>query len=558
MALTISSAFDAGNIRVVKQSGDSADLEIVKDHLSDFYQWFHFKLAGGAGREVTLRITNCGGSAYPNGWPEYQAVVSSDREEWLRVADTSYDDGVLTIRFTPETHCVWLAYFAPYSMERHHDLIATYSSLPFVDYRSLGQSLDGQDIDCLTIGEGKLNVWLYARQHPGETMAEWWMEGALEKLTDMDDPVARVLRDECTFRVVPNMNPDGSRRGHLRTNAAGVNLNREWHAPSRREEPRGSLRSQCDGRDRNRSCDGRSRRRGHPRQLPGGVRGHPFADRPAARPVQALRDNLERISPDFQTRQGYELAAPGEANMSMSTTQLAERYGCVSMTFEMPFKDNFDLPDPLYGWSPERSKFLAFACLDALHAHPSGTHEGARLRRAGGKGRRLMPTLVLLRHGQSQWNLENRFTGWWDVDLSEQGVAEAAPPALAEGARLRFRPLLHQRPDARDPHPSPRSSRARQPVAAGRQGLALERAPLWRADRLNKQETIDKVGAEQVKIWRRSFDIPPPCAARQPVRRQCRPSICLDTGARHRKPQGHDRPRFALLRGGDRSCPEAQ
>ena len=59
---------------------------------------------------------------------------------------------------------------------------------------------------------------------------------------------------------------------------------------------------------------------------------------------------------------------PGEANMSMSTTQLAERYGCVSMTLEMPFKDNFDLPDEVYGWSPERSKYLAGACLDALHA----------------------------------------------------------------------------------------------------------------------------------------------------------------------------------------------
>ena len=68
-------------------------------------------------------------------------------------------------------------------------------------------------------------------------MAEWWMEGALEKLTDPDDPVARVLRSECTFRVVPNMNPDGSRRGHLRTNAAGVNLNREWHAPSAEKSP---------------------------------------------------------------------------------------------------------------------------------------------------------------------------------------------------------------------------------------------------------------------------------------------------------------------------------
>jgi len=54
--------------------------------------------------------------------------------------------------------------------------------------------------------------------------------------------------------------------------------------------------------------------------------------------------------------------------MSMSTTQLAERYGCVSMTLEMPFKDNFDLPDEVYGWSPQRSKYLAYACLDALRA----------------------------------------------------------------------------------------------------------------------------------------------------------------------------------------------
>jgi len=78
-------------------------------------------------------------------------------------------------------------------------------------------------------------------------------------------------------------------------------------------------------------------------------------------------ETLERLSPDFQRTKGYELSAPGQANMSMSTTQLAERYGCVSMTLEMPFKDNFDLPDDVYGWSPQRSKFLAASCLDALH-----------------------------------------------------------------------------------------------------------------------------------------------------------------------------------------------
>jgi murein tripeptide amidase MpaA len=368
MALTISSAFDAGNIRVVKQDGNTIDLEIVKDHMSDFYQWFYFRLAGGEGREITLRIVNCAQSAYPNGWPDYKAVVSSDREDWLRVHDTSYSDGVLTIRFTPATDCVWLAYFAPYSMERHHGLIATVASLPIVGYRSLGKSLDGQDLDCLTIGEGKISVWLYARQHPGESMAEWWMEGALEKLTDPDDPVARVLRRDCTFNVVPNMNPDGSRRGHLRTNAVGVNLNREWHAPTAEKSPEVLyVRNAMDETGVDFAMDVHGDE-AIPANFLAGFEGIPSLTDRQLGLFKAFSDNLERISPDFQTRQGYEIPAPGEANMSMSTTQLAERYGCVSMTLEMPFKDNFDLPDPLYGWSPERSKFLAFACLEALYA----------------------------------------------------------------------------------------------------------------------------------------------------------------------------------------------
>ena len=58
--------------------------------MSDFYQWFYFRLAGAAGRDVTLRITNCAGSAYPNGWPDYKGVMSLDREEWIRIQDTSY------------------------------------------------------------------------------------------------------------------------------------------------------------------------------------------------------------------------------------------------------------------------------------------------------------------------------------------------------------------------------------------------------------------------------------------------------------------------------------
>ena len=55
--------------------------------------------------------------------------MSIDREDWVRIDGTNYADGVLTIRFTPETDIVWIAYFAPYSMERHHDLVSTVAAL---------------------------------------------------------------------------------------------------------------------------------------------------------------------------------------------------------------------------------------------------------------------------------------------------------------------------------------------------------------------------------------------------------------------------------------------
>jgi 2,3-bisphosphoglycerate-dependent phosphoglycerate mutase len=122
-----------------------------------------------------------------------------------------------------------------------------------------------------------------------------------------------------------------------------------------------------------------------------------------------------------------------------------------------------------------------------------------------------MPTLVLLRHGQSQWNLENRFTGWWDVDLSEQGVSEAR----AAGALLKERGYEFDRCYT---SVLTRAIRTLHLVLHELGSLWLPVTKDWRLNErhyggltgLNKQEMIDKVGAEQVKIWRRSYDIPPP------------------------------------------------
>jgi 2,3-bisphosphoglycerate-dependent phosphoglycerate mutase len=122
-----------------------------------------------------------------------------------------------------------------------------------------------------------------------------------------------------------------------------------------------------------------------------------------------------------------------------------------------------------------------------------------------------MPTLVLLRHGQSQWNLENRFTGWWDVDLSDKGITEAR----AAGALLRDRGFDF---DSCFTSVLTRAIRTLHLVLHEMDRLWLPVAKDWRLNErhyggltgLNKQEMIDKVGAEQVKIWRRSYDIPPP------------------------------------------------
>jgi 2,3-bisphosphoglycerate-dependent phosphoglycerate mutase len=118
---------------------------------------------------------------------------------------------------------------------------------------------------------------------------------------------------------------------------------------------------------------------------------------------------------------------------------------------------------------------------------------------------------VLLRHGQSQWNLENRFTGWWDVDLSELGISEArAAGRLMCDKGLNF--------DCCFTSVLTRAIRTLHLALHEMGQLWLPTTKDWRLNErhyggltgLNKQEMIDRVGAEQVKIWRRSYDIPPP------------------------------------------------
>jgi murein tripeptide amidase MpaA len=373
MTLQINSAFDSGNIIVSSIAGDTANLEIRKDKDSDFYQWFHFRVSGAKGRSVTLNITNCGGSAYAGGWVDYKARYSVDREEWRQEAETSYADGTLTIKHHCEADIVWFAYFAPYSMERHHELVTRMAAQPGVTHRALGQTIEGQPMDLLRMGSGPTQVWLYARQHPGESMAEHWMEGALEMLTapedDHDARVAKTLLDKCTFHIIPNMNPDGSCRGHLRTNAVGVNLNREWANPSADKSPEVlCVRDEMDRTGVHWAMDVHGDE-AIPANFIAGFEGIPNWTEDQGKRFYQFRGELAADRHDFQDKLGYPASAPGKANLTMSTNQLANRFahmGCVSMTLEMPFKDHDPQPVPSHGWNPARCKGLARGCLAQL------------------------------------------------------------------------------------------------------------------------------------------------------------------------------------------------
>lgn len=374
--IKISASFDGGNILVhASDNPDDIQLEIRKDHQSDFYQWFYFRVSGAKDTPCHYRILNAASAAYPAGWKDYQAVASIDRINWFRVP-TNYDGKVLSINHTPQSDIIYYAYFAPYSMERHADLISKTLLCVGTSLNVIGSTLDGQDLDVLTIADPlapdnpqeKHQLWITARQHPGETMAQWWMEGFLERLTDISDPIARTLKQKATFHIVPNMNPDGSRRGHLRTNAAGANLNREWSSPSLERSPEVYnvvAKMQQTGVDFALDVHGDE---ALPYNFIAGAEGVPSFTQHGEDLLNRYKEALKVASPDFQTVYGYPRNPPGTANMGICANYLAETFDCLAMTLEMPFKDTVETPDHTHGWSPDRCKKMGAANLDAMLA----------------------------------------------------------------------------------------------------------------------------------------------------------------------------------------------
>lgn len=374
--MQIDADFETGSIEILDASDPAAVvLALRRDNASDFRQWFHFRVRDAQGVPLTLRIVNAGGSSYPRGWGGYRAVASHDGEIWFRVP-TEYDGGALTIRHTPERGEIAYACFAPYAPWRHQALLDAARASPRAFVVELGRSVEGRPMNVIVFGDQSRptrRVWIIAHQHPGETMAAWFMEGVAWRLFDEGDPVSAAILDKAVVYLVPDMNPDGRARGNHRTNAAGRDLNREWLYPSPEASPEVLLVRDAlyrGGVDLFLDVHGDE---SIPYVFAFGAEGTPDYSERRAGLEELFTSTLARIDPDFQREQGYALDPPGTADLRLASLYVAQRFNCPSFGLEMPFKDNANRPDGGLGWSPDRSRGLGrsvvetiLACLDAL------------------------------------------------------------------------------------------------------------------------------------------------------------------------------------------------
>ncbi|MFM2578141.1 M14-type cytosolic carboxypeptidase [Vibrio fortis] len=369
--MKIFSNFESGNINVVNADApQNIQLTIPADKHTDIAQWFHFRLESEAQVSHHFEIQGLAKSAYPEGWKDYDVVASYDREEWFRIPAT-FDGDTVKFDIIPEHESMFFAYFAPYSYDRHQDLLHSAQTHPACKLETLGVTNDNNDISLLTIGEPspeKKNIWIIGRQHPGETMAEWFIEGFLQRLLDETDTVGRALLDKVVIRAVPNMNPDGSIRGHLRTNGLGVNLNREWQTPSMERSPEVYLvreRMLETGVDMFLDIHGDE---AIPYNFVAGSEGIPSYDERLKGLEEHFKQALFTITPEFQDEVGYDKDEPGKANLTVGSNWVGEQFKCLSYTVEMPFKDHISHADELYGWSPDRSVAFGHDMLAAVWA----------------------------------------------------------------------------------------------------------------------------------------------------------------------------------------------
>lgn len=369
--IQIDSNFPSGNIEVVA-ADDPANirLRIRPDPVTNFLQWFHFRVVGAKDRDLVLRIENANDALVRKGWEGYRAFASLDSQAWFRVP-SAYDGQVFAISHRPDRDSIYYAYFPPYTSEDLRRLVGRCQMDPRCRAEILGRTVDGEAIDLLTIGErsaGRKAIWAIGRQHPGEVQASWWMEGFLDALLDRRNVAANTLLGKATVYVVPNMNPDGTRRGQHRTNAGGVNLNQQWEAPSPEKGPEVfHVLERMTKTSLDFCLDVHA-----DEELPFVFFARVDLNGPIPPQAAALRhgfgEALAKLSPDCKPDGSYVRPHSRIGPMAFCGPQIAQRFGAPAVTLEIPYKEVAELPDPVEGYSTRHCRELGRACVEALAA----------------------------------------------------------------------------------------------------------------------------------------------------------------------------------------------
>ena len=402
--VSISDAFDGGNGNINRIETINDQLTVYVDMKNDPFteleqvhhsQYFSFRstVKGSSGKSVKYVLANAGDASYPSAWEgstTFCSTTPSIPSSWRRKLDTSYDTTTGELSWTHEhdsdssSSSIYFAYFPPFSYDRHLHLIAQCEAAPSASVESLGQTLDGREMECITVGTGDKICWIIHRQHPGENMAEFYAEGLLTRLLGLggnDYAVDGQVRDVLkmfTFYIVPNMCPDGAFRGHLRTNAQGQNLNREWcstgsvgdddyyEAPTLKRSPEVyHILKKMDET----GCDAFLDVHGD-EELPfnflAGGEGCPNWGPRLKHLHGAFLAKYSRVNSDMQVPVGYNPEDTGNGRMNVCSNQITSRFNCFAATLEMPFKDCMSNPDPERGWNGARAAMLGSSVLEAL------------------------------------------------------------------------------------------------------------------------------------------------------------------------------------------------
>ncbi|EJK60286.1 hypothetical protein THAOC_19382 [Thalassiosira oceanica] len=423
--ISISDSFDGGNaefsgLKLVDGEEDFCDVHVTvnirKDPFTELeskehFQYFSFRstlnrdapamkglFQGKKSIKVKYILENAGKTlidceaSYAHAFRGYSTFYTQtspfDPDSWRRKDDTAFDGGALTWTHVHDldspTAC--FAYFPPYSYERHLGLVAKCAESGVdATVRSLGQSVEGREIDCVKVGNGPRTCWIIHRQHPGESMAEFYAgiadaaagigrevgqrRGQGEGALHVSHRAERQPRRKYQRPPEDERGRAESQQGMVSQPRAGGRRGRDVRRPDRREEPRGAQRPPRHGRHRLRRLPRRARRRGPPVQLPRRVRGHAGLVRPA--PVAPRR--VPRVVPAGEPRH----AGEGELRAGRARTgHAAHLLEPDRAALRLPGGDARDAlqgdargharAEGEDGWGPDRARRLGASVLDPL------------------------------------------------------------------------------------------------------------------------------------------------------------------------------------------------